>query len=71
MASKDGGPMTVKEAAATLRVSPRVVYRLLNAGELPGHKIGGSWRLNRRRIEAMTEPEVGDAFLASPRVGDE
>jgi excisionase family DNA binding protein len=49
-------PMTVKEAARTLAVSPRVIYRLLVAGRLPGHKIGGAWRLNRRKIEALAQP---------------
>jgi len=63
--------MTVKEAATALRVSPRVVYQGLNRGELPGRKIGGAWRLYRRQIAAMVEPEVSDAFLAPSGMGDE
>lgn len=39
--------LSVKEAAATLRISPRQVARLLCAGQLPSFRIG-SRRLVRR-----------------------
>ena len=37
--------LTVREVAATLRVSNMIVYRLINAGELPAVRVGKSFRL--------------------------
>jgi len=37
--------VTVREVAATLRVSSMTVYRLINAGDLPAVRIGKSFRL--------------------------
>lgn len=35
------------EAAEALRVHRRTVYRWLRTGKVPGHKIGGVWRIWR------------------------
>jgi excisionase family DNA binding protein len=37
--------LTVREVAATLRVSNMTVYRLINAGDLPAVRVGKSFRL--------------------------
>ena len=37
--------LTVREVAATLRVSTMTVYRLINGGELPAVRVGKSFRL--------------------------
>ncbi|HLX87981.1 MAG TPA: helix-turn-helix domain-containing protein [Acidimicrobiales bacterium] len=52
--------MTVREVAATLRVSNMTVYRLINAGELPAVRVGKSFRLreddvNRYLAERYTQ----------------
>ncbi|HUL20413.1 MAG TPA: helix-turn-helix domain-containing protein, partial [Thermodesulfobacteriota bacterium] len=36
--------MTPREAADYLSVHVRTIYRLVKNGEIPGCKIGGSWR---------------------------
>jgi excisionase family DNA binding protein len=39
--------LTSEEAAALLRVSRKTLYRLAKNGELPGNKVGRSWRFHR------------------------
>jgi excisionase family DNA binding protein len=36
--------MTPREAAEYLSVHVRTIYRLAKHGEIPGRKVGGSWR---------------------------
>mgnify|MGYP001452089810 CR=1 FL=1 len=35
---------TVRDVAHFLSVNERTVYRMANAGQLPGFKVSGSWR---------------------------
>jgi len=39
--------MTPREAADYLSVHVRTIYRLVKNGEIPGHKLGGSWRFKK------------------------
>lgn len=43
--------MTVAEVAAFLRLAESTVYKLAQDGELPGRKIGGTWRFSRKGLE--------------------
>jgi nitrogen PTS system EIIA component len=43
--------LTIEEVAAYLRVSERTVYDWASKGELPGGKLGTSWRFRRSDIE--------------------
>ena len=38
--------LTFKEAMSYLRVSRSTLYRLMWSGQLTGHKVGSTWRLN-------------------------
>jgi excisionase family DNA binding protein len=38
--------MTAAEAAAYLRISKQILYRLVRSGNLPGFKVGGDWRFH-------------------------
>ena len=55
--------LSAAETAQILRVSRATVYRLINAGELPAHRIGGSLRIDRDELRdyiataAATPPE--------------
>lgn len=42
--------LTAKEVADTLKMNPQVVLRKLQAGEIPGYKIGKEWRINRSKL---------------------
>ena len=43
--------MTVKQLAEHLQVPARVLYRLLNRGEMPGLKSGGCWQVILEDVE--------------------
>lgn len=51
-------PYTVVEAAKVLRVSKTNLYDRLNEGRVPelhAYRIGSSWRLPRRYVDAMAQ----------------
>lgn len=47
--------LTVRELAEYLKVKPGTIYRMAAAGQIPGFKVGGSWRFRRGEIDAWTE----------------
>ena len=50
--------LTVKEAAAFLKLSPDTIYRATKAGTLPHVRIGRSIRLSREALEeVLKNPE--------------
>ncbi|MFA7172366.1 MAG: PTS sugar transporter subunit IIA [Kiritimatiellia bacterium] len=57
--------MTIEEVAAYLRVSERTVYDWVSKGELPGGKIGTSWRFRRGDIEQWVNDRLGKTKSAA------
>ena len=47
----DYSVLKIKELAEYLRVHPSTLYKLVNAGEIPGFRIGSEWRFNREQID--------------------
>lgn len=45
--------LTVAETAKKLGLSEATIYRLARAGDLPGARVGRSWRFDRRRIDDL------------------
>ena len=43
--------LSIRELAELLQLSERTVYRLAQSAELPGFKVGGSWRFPKSGIE--------------------
>ena len=43
--------MTPREAAEYLCVHVRTIYRLAKNGDIPGRKVGGSWRFKRGTLD--------------------
>jgi excisionase family DNA binding protein len=43
--------MTPREAAEYLSVHVRTIYRLAKNGEIPGRKVGGSWRFKKDALD--------------------
>jgi excisionase family DNA binding protein len=43
--------MTPRDAAEYLSVHVRTIYRLVKNGEIPGRKIGGSWRFKKDALD--------------------
>ena len=54
--------MTVDEVAHYLKLSKITVYKLTQKGEIPGFRIGSSWRYNREVIEEISR--VGTKKIA-------
>jgi len=46
---------TIKEIAEYLRLSESTVYQMAQKGEIPGIKIGGTWRFKMEEIENWLE----------------
>ena len=56
--------VTVKELASFLKLTEATIYKLVSSGELPGFKIGDSWRFDieevlKRIQEVTTQREKG------------
>lgn len=51
----DDQVLTSDEAAAYLRVSVKTLLRLVHRGELPGTKVGRSWRFHRADLESLVK----------------
>lgn len=45
--------LTVAEAAATLQLSPKTIYRAIESGELPHHRFGRAVRIALADLEAF------------------
>ncbi len=43
--------MTPREAAEYLSVHVRTIYRLAKNGNIPGRKVGGSWRFKKGTLD--------------------
>jgi excisionase family DNA binding protein len=43
--------MTPREAADYLSVHVRTIYRLAKNGDIPGRKVGGSWRFKKNALD--------------------
>ncbi|MCU0857509.1 MAG: PTS sugar transporter subunit IIA [Pontiellaceae bacterium] len=53
--------MTIEEVAEYLRVSERTVYDWAQKGQLPGGKLGTTWRFKRSDIEGWVNRRIGSA----------
>ena len=50
--------MTIHEVAEYLKLNEKTAYRLASKGEIPGFKVGGSWRFKRQDIEHWIEQQT-------------
>ena len=53
--------MTIEEVAEYLRVSERTVYDWAQKGQLPGGKLGTTWRFKRSDIEGWVNRRIGNS----------
>jgi len=58
--------LTINECAKLLKVSPWLIYELVSEERVPGKifakKVGRSWRIHRKEIEAYLLQEPGSTF---------
>jgi excisionase family DNA binding protein len=43
--------LTIKEAAAILKVSPNWLNKQLRRGAIPGFRVGGNWRIDAGALD--------------------
>ncbi len=53
----DDDILTIKEVAEYLKLTERTLYRLVQEGQVPGFKVGNSWRFKRADIERWIEDQ--------------
>jgi excisionase family DNA binding protein len=58
--------MTPREAAHYLSVHVRTIYRLARDGEIPGRKVGGSWRFKKDTLDQWLS---GNSDVPAPAPG--
>jgi excisionase family DNA binding protein len=51
MPDREGEILTLDDAALYLKAGKRTVYRLVQQGEIPGFKLGGTWRFRRAELD--------------------
>jgi excisionase family DNA binding protein len=56
--------VTAKEISRYLKLSESTVYKLASAGDLPGFKIGDSWRFDMDRIVSMISGAIEKGMKA-------
>jgi excisionase family DNA binding protein len=56
--------LTSGEVAALLKIHLKTVYKLAEAGDIPGTRIGRSWRFNRNEVlQVIRQPDNDGAKL--------
>lgn len=50
--------LTMHELANYLKLNEKTAYRLVAQGEIPGFKVGGSWRFRRGDIIEWIEEQM-------------
>jgi len=50
--------LSIKQLADLLQLSERTIYRLASNGEIPGFRVGNSWRFKRSRVEEWMEEQT-------------
>src|SRR6218665_2345627 len=71
MNEADGEILTLDEVAAYLKAGKKTAYRLAHLGQIPGFKLGGTWRFRRSDLERWIAPQNDTNLAASPNPADE
>lgn len=54
---EESAVLSVKETAQILKSGENQVYNALNKGQLPGFRVGGSWKIPRAALMKMVNGE--------------
>ncbi|PZO07988.1 MAG: DNA-binding protein [Lysobacteraceae bacterium] len=60
MSQPDSEILTMDEVAAFLKAGKKTVYRLAQKGEIPGFKLGGTWRFPRRDLDRWIAAQIAE-----------
>lgn len=59
--------LTIKDVADYLKVNERTIYRLAASGELPGFKVGNSWRFKQSELEQYIAAQHNRSNVSEPK----
>lgn len=51
LGSTDSDVLTIRQLSRYLQITPSTLYKLVEAGRLPGKKVGRQWRFHRDVID--------------------
>ena len=60
MNQADGEILTLDEVAAYLKAGKKTVYRLAQQGQIPGFKLGGTWRFRRTELDRWIAAQIAE-----------
>lgn len=63
--------MTIKDVADYLKVNERTIYRLASSSELPGFKVGNSWRFKQSELEQYIAAQHNRANSNQPDTSED
>ena len=52
--------LTISEVAKLLKLNEKTAYRLVSQSEIPGFKVGGSWRFRADELRRWMEMQAAD-----------
>lgn len=58
MNQADSEILTLDEVSVYLKAGKKTVYRLAQQGEIPGFKLGGTWRFRRTELECWIAEKI-------------
>lgn len=59
MTDSESEILTLDDVVAYLKAGKRTVYRLAQKVEIPGFKLGGSWRFRRSELDYWIASRIG------------
>lgn len=60
MNKADGEILMLDEVAAYLKAGKKTVYRLAQRGQIPGFKLGGTWRFRRSELDHWIAAQIAE-----------
>jgi excisionase family DNA binding protein len=54
--------MTVEDVAAYLKLSKITIYKLVKKGQLPGFRVGNSWRFRKDKILEVVSEQMPEEY---------
>jgi excisionase family DNA binding protein len=52
--------LTIRGVAELLKINEKTAYKLASAGQIPGFKVGGSWRFDRQEIARWIRRKIDE-----------
>lgn len=60
MNQPDSEILTLDEVAVYLKAGKKTVYQLAQQGEIPGFKLGGTWRFRRSELDRWIAAQIAE-----------